>query len=300
MEEFLVPAQTKRTGVVPLIQPISESSIARTAKLVDSKDVAEILKNQPDLQSLKSAVEYLHDSKEFSVRIPSPRTTPIIQALIYDVLPNYWAQLVEDKSLKKLLEAVIELMTSLPALAAIVTRLRILSSASGADAKPGKSEFLESQSICLIQLSERICSGNSLVRDVWADISAHGGTDMQIQLLWKEFVALLSSGKIVSSISEAESNLNKSSTYSDKSWLANGSEYSSWLARNIEFLSRQETSNTVECSAMLLAKSSSLGYTGTCKFGFLLGSLFTMQRYSGQCMGACYSCRQQERGVSNG
>jgi telomere length regulation protein len=87
---------------------------------------------------------------------------------------------------------------------------------------------------------------------------------LQIKLFWKEFALLISSGKIISILSESETILNKASNNDYRSWLANGVEYSKWLARNIGNLAHLERkSSSTEDSAQLLGRCLSLGYNGT-------------------------------------
>jgi telomere length regulation protein len=263
MDSFLEPIQTKRIKDDPPVKPAPAPSSPTDLIIKDYGHALDVLRNQPDLGSLQAIVDYLEQDKEFDVKIPSSRATPIVQALVYDVIPNYWMQLLDDRPLKKLLDSIIECLRSLPALGAIISRLKALLSAQGIKGQASQSSFLQSQSICLIQLCERICEGNPFVADVWDCVHSHNGTALQKKLLWREFVALISSGKIISSISESEVHLNEDSNYIHRSWLANGVEYSKWLARNIGTLaSLTGKLSTIEYSAQLLGRCLSLGYNG--------------------------------------
>jgi telomere length regulation protein len=263
MDSFLEPIRTKRIKDEPS-KPIALPSTKTDLNIKDLSHALDVLRNQPDIKAFEAVVDFLTHDKQFDVKIPSSRVMPIVQVIVYDVVPNYWTQLLEDKSLSKLLDAVIACLRSLPALGAIISRLKALLSAPGYEGQAAQSSFLQSQTICLIQLCERICAGDSFIADIWDSIRSHNGTTLQIKLFWKEFALLISSGKIISILSESETILNKASNNDYRSWLANGVEYSKWLARNIGSLAHLERkSSSTEDSAQLLGRCLSLGYNGT-------------------------------------
>jgi telomere length regulation protein len=269
MEDSLLPIQTKRLQKDPHQADTSEKPPQRVLIIKDSNDVLQTLRDQPDIESFKAAISFLQENSELNIKIPSSKATPIIQILIYDVVPNYWSQLTEERSLKKLLGDVVECLRSFSALGAIVSRLKALLNASVAEEQTGRTSFLQSQTICLLQLLERICHGNSLILDVWICVYSSHGSKSQNQLLWKEFVSLISSGKIISTVSESENALKDSVTYQAQSWLANGNEYSQWLAKNIvKFGSLKEEGSMKACSE-LFGRSLSLGYTGASSLVFV-------------------------------
>jgi telomere length regulation protein len=266
MESFLEPVKSRKIQTEPLIEPLAIATTYEGLNLKNLKDVLDVLRNQPDIQSLQTAVKYLLQNQEADVKVPSPLVTPIIQTLVTDVVPNYWAQLLDDKTLEDFVNAVTDCLRSLPALGAIIARLKALINAADVDGGAGKRSFIESQITCLIQLLERICKGNSFVTNIWEHNQTSAASRLQKSLYWKELVSLLSRGKVISIVSEAETKLGRNGSHGHKTWLANGSEYSRWLARNVEFLSRQKSQKSLEDSVQLLGRSLSIGYTGVSHF----------------------------------
>jgi telomere length regulation protein len=262
MESLLEPVKSRKIQSEPLITPLTTPAANRDLNLKSFKDVQELLKNQPDIQSLQAAIEYLLQNHEVDIKVPSSRITPIIQTLVSDVIPNYWQQLLDDETLGDLLKAVVDCLRSLPALGAIISRIKALIVATDTDGGVGKRSFIESQIVCLIQLLEKVCIGNSLISIIWEHNITSTASNLQKSLCWKEFVSLLCGGKIIAVVSEAEVKLDSTVSLSPKSWLANGTEYSRWLARNIECLSGHEKRKSLEESSQLLGRSLGIGYAG--------------------------------------
>jgi telomere length regulation protein len=260
MDGLLEPVQTKRVVKTPLVQEVGAS--AKTVhNLKDPKDILNALNNEPDLHTFRTAIEALHIFDAFDVRIPSPQSTPILQVLVSDVLPNYWKQLSEDGSLKDVLKTIVECLTSLPALGAIVFRFKAILNEIAAAGQP---DFVLSQAASLVELLERICDGNLFMLNVWRSLNQQAENKNKRIILWGEFVSLLAGGKLLSTVSEIQLVLQKSPDYGHNSWIADGTKYAKWLARNIEYLDR-ESGDKVNASrdcAQFLRKSLSLGYTG--------------------------------------
>lgn len=260
MDGLLEHVQTKRIVKKSHIQEVETPKPIHNYK--DPKDILKALKSQPDLQTFRSVIEALHKfHSSFDVRIPSPQSTPILQALVSDVLPNYWKQLSGDGSLQTVFDKTIDCLRSLPALGVIVFRLKaILNEIAAA----GQKSFVSSQAASLVELSERICEGNLFIVNIWRNLNQQNDNKTRKLLTWREFVSLLASGKLLSTVSEVQSVLQKSPDYGHNSWIADGTEYAKWLAKNIEYLDR-EAGDKVDASkdcALLLSKSLSLGYTG--------------------------------------
>jgi telomere length regulation protein len=238
--EDLRPLQTRR---------IKEKVLVTTSvNIKDHKSLLEALRNEPDLAAFQAAIRYIQNDQDLNIRIPSSKVTPILQILVQDVIPNYWEQLISDRSLQTLLNQTISCLRTLPALGAIIARLRALTKSQESN------YFIQTQAACLVQLSERIFT-KDLVSQVWKDIDECNSSKTQKTLFWKEFIVIVAGGKVISTVAEVQVNLNKSSSEKHESWLANGSQYAEWLADTFY-------SVPPEKSAQLLAKSLSLGYTG--------------------------------------
>jgi telomere length regulation protein len=245
--EDLKPLQTKRIKEqVPVIASIN---------IKDHRSLLEALKNEPDLATYQAAIKYIQNDKDLNIKIPSSKVTPILQLLVQDVIPNYWEQLVSDSSLQKLLYQTVFCLKSLPALGAIIARLKAL-----AKSKESNS-YIDTQAVSLIQLLERIFD-NDLFSQIWNEINKCDASLTQKTLLWKEFITIVAGGKVISTAAEIEANLQKSTSKHLETWLANGSKYALWLATRLPSI-------PLEKSAQVLAKSLSLGYTGSYGMSYL-------------------------------
>jgi telomere length regulation protein len=263
MDGFLVPVKTTRSTV----NDAQPETIPKDAdfKLDSSSDVVQILKHEPDFASVERVVRSLSkvEGPHVDIKIPSPNATQILHLLISDVLPNYWEQIFQDESMKKLSNATLRCLRSIPALGAIVARLRMFATESGAkDRQPGKS-FLVSRTVRLISLLEKILSIDNFLLEISTHIQECGTSDTQRRLLWKELVTIVASGKLISAVSEAEDSVKLIGDYQGRSWIGTGQEYCAWLGRNVgEFVSYMPKERMDSACSQLISKSFSLGYTG--------------------------------------
>jgi telomere length regulation protein len=84
-------------------------------------------------------------------------------------------------------------------------------------------------------------------------------------MLWKDFVVMISSGRIISVSANVEAVLQKSGDTLDSTWASNGNRYTQWLARNLIHLlvnSDGQVSNNSKPTSELFSKALSLGYSG--------------------------------------
>jgi hypothetical protein len=200
---------------------------------------------------------------QVDVRVPSSATTPILQLLVSDVLPNYWEQIFEDESMKKLSNAALRFLRSIPALGAIVARLRMFATESAAkDQRSGKG-FLVSRTTRLIHLLERVLSTDTVLLEISTHIQECDTTDTQRLLLSKELVAIVGSGKLVAAVSAAEDSVKSIGDYHGRSWIGVGQDYGAWLGRNMgEIVTHMPKEKMDTACSQLISKSLSLGYTG--------------------------------------
>ena len=91
--------------------------------------------------------------------------------------------------------------------------------------------------------------------------------------LWKEFINLVASGRIISVTAQAANALNAgSSELSSYPWVSDGKKYAAWLGRGIAELAKHCNTNASAQTAWrpvmeLCGRSFSLGYTGRLNCG---------------------------------
>lgn len=261
MNELLSEVRTTKTAAQAPLDANIKTSRGHSHEIVKSlEDVLDILRNQPDLAAFEIVIKSLHDCQEWSksVKQPSAKTTQILAALINDVLPNYWLELRNNND--SLIRLIISLLTSVPALGALINSLRVISNEASKQTAKSQASFLESRISCLIGLIEGLLSGDDSLPKLWHGIDSSDASATQKILLYKEVSALLASGKVISTISQAEDQIK----HQKKSWLGNGRDYTRWLARNLAALDSigLRSSENGKVFIQMFAKALSIGYTG--------------------------------------
>ena len=104
------------------------------------------------------------------------------------------------------------------------------------------------------------------IRDIWSDLTTCVQDPTKQLSLWKEFVSLIASGKLLSVAAEAVSLLNDTdSGVGSQFWVANGGEYSSWIGKQITTAVLSFSPGTEvdwKAAGLFLGRSLSLGYQG--------------------------------------
>jgi telomere length regulation protein len=145
----------------------------------------------------------------------------------------------------------------------IVTRLRPLIADCRTKKAVGETRDAASHIVDLLDVLERLLNGEKCLTQVWADIKAFGKNAAQKKMMWKEIVAQVASGRIVSLAAEAEDVLKEKDVSRTASWLADGSGYAAWLGRNVANLSAVEfDESSAPVVIEVYSKALTLGYTG--------------------------------------
>ena len=278
MEDALVPSKTRvfSTKEDDIIRTHHGDTtiVAGNVSLQSPGDVLKVLQSEPDNEQLTRALQWLNSEPAgqtlFNIKIPGPQASEIINVLINDIVPAYWPTLAQSQThiqvrQKKLL---IRSLGSIAGLAAILANLRSIVALLQAKAE-SKKVIGDQNGVQLvwnlINLLECIVGKDKFVLDIWNDITSYIKKESSKSLLWREFISLISSGKLLSTVAEASRVLDeKSSTVGEATWIGDGTQYAAWVGRNIGTLILQveddrEKENAVQ---LLLHKSLTLGFTG--------------------------------------
>lgn len=282
MEDLLTPVSTVyRNPKIPSNELLIEAqspvqSLKSPLQFSTPKDALDVLRSEPDLDSLRATLNYLiHDAplrSNFQITHPSPMSAQIINVLVSNILPNYWTALRETASTsgrtvhRHVLERKLMLscLRSLSGLNAILARLRILvqnaKEANKTDSGQSNAEALEDH----LDVLESLLHGETLISHLWKDISTAILTKQRA--FWHEVVAMVGGGKLLSCAAEAASLINDASIrIKETIWIANGILYSRWLARNILHWSKglqMVAEGLWNPFSELFSKSIRLGYPG--------------------------------------
>jgi telomere length regulation protein len=234
-------------------------------------EVLKVLQNKPSFEILRSHLKWLSKAQDgFQIKVPSPLATQINNALVNEVLPNYWSVLKEGH--QKELNLFLKVLTSVAGLGALTTRLRgLLNPQSGSpNAKALKTEKKQNVNECLEILAKTLYNKTTL-RHLWKGIQENIEKPIQRRLLWKELIALLASSKLLSLIAEAL--LYLGSNDENVGWLGEGRLYTKWLGANIKEMIEKHVGSGDEAynsGAQMLGKALLLGYNGSGDYSFVL------------------------------
>jgi telomere length regulation protein len=274
MDELLRPISStyvkSENAAGPLLQKVQASSrTASTPKLKPKslQDVAEALSNEPDYDNLVSALEFItHGGPEvenFNIGAPGPEAARIIQILVTEIVPNYWAILKESSSGGQCshLSLLLDSLRNLAGINATLLRLRTLTQEHKSQAEGVQRSGVALNLKIALELLCAILEGDGTIQSLWANTSVKPDSAKQ-RILSKEFANIIAGGRIISFSAEAGSVLAQQ-TMGKVLWVADGLSYSQWLARNIiSWSKRVEIPVERDLVADLLSKALRLGYSG--------------------------------------
>ena len=237
------------------------------------------LRSQPDQTQLLATLSQLSSVdafklEHFNISAPGPLQAQMINTILNTIVPDFWQNL-QAKEYGSLLTC----LRSVAGFNAMVARLRFLSSQKQQRDVPGNSSSgAELQD--LLEVASRLFAGDKAVLKVWEGLQdALVDDGVKREMSWKEFVNLVGSGKVISTVAQAEDALmdGRDGNHTKKAtWLGKGAEYAAWLGRNAAMMisSRSkdgdEAHHTSRATGQILTKALNLGYPAP-----LLKGLFT-------------------------
>ncbi|KAK3329775.1 telomere length regulation protein-domain-containing protein [Apodospora peruviana] len=276
MDGFLTPVSTFRAngkdvkkGTSPEANGNEHRDTIKSKSAESPEDALEILRHEPDYQSLVSVLRLLSrqqpDLKSFSIGRPGPLAAQLVQALVTEIVPNYWTLLKEDShgSKSSPLGLLLACLRSIAGINAIIVRLRALVQEAKLEAGKSRRPEVSMNLGILLDLLCHLLKGDSCVYDIWKTATA-GAVDnaAKVRPLAHEFLAIFGGDRIVSLSAEAaELTKEKSETaHSDAIWSADALRYTKWLGQNIVIwmLSDPTPEQTKMCSE-LFVKAQRLG-----------------------------------------
>lgn len=286
MEELLTAVTTSRSTLNENseVKQVKGASRVSGPSPESPQDVLRILREGPDFDELRAVLSYLQDAslEDFDIRVPSALASQIIQVLVNHTIPDFWIQSREDKSLAEVRKQLLGCIRSIPGLGAILARLKALTNAYKSKPKPGEKHISQEQIQILIDLLEDLLDGEEFVLNIWKETSSNSSTIPRRDLLWREFVLLVASSRVISAVAESEDALQQSGKKLNGSWLARGNDYAKWIGLNLARMVSEPKLNFQgwEAAARLCSKALLLGYYGE-PILILFSSHTYVCRYSG-------------------
>ncbi|KAE8149761.1 telomere length regulation protein-domain-containing protein [Aspergillus avenaceus] len=234
-----------------------------------------VLRSKPERAELIHVLSILDPAKkdklpaDFDIRVPSPTTAQILNALVTITVPDQWASV--STSLKgatpednKVRGALLRCFSSISGLSCLVAQLRSLISSTRSSSQDVKASGSQ------IQLADTLAVLSSLLKPkdftlrLYTDIEMLYGSVAQKQIAWKEFISIIAASRLLSIAAEAVTLAKESDSLKHSSWIGTGPEYASWLGENICHIASKlgmENKDSWKAIASLTGRGLSLGYT---------------------------------------
>ncbi|KAL9604810.1 MAG: hypothetical protein Q9219_000258 [cf. Caloplaca sp. 3 TL-2023] len=278
MDDLLVPVSSRSTK-----STLAQSDLARSSDAVGEPDLRQskaicsaehaldILKSHPQQEVLLQVLQWLHRNRKsnggFKVNHHPAQATQITYTLVNDILPDHWSSLFENSGNpdRKVRDLMISALSNVPGISALVTRMKVLvnegdNAEEKRQVKPnGKVKLLEETLSVLVS----VLNGDDFMISIWSALHTRSEATRSA-LLWKELVTLLGNGRVLSIVAEADQIIAQEAfAIGQRSWLSDGSSYSSWIGRNLfQFLmqSEERLGDEKKAWAQMLERAVTIGH----------------------------------------
>ncbi|KAM0503742.1 hypothetical protein ACHAP8_002983 [Fusarium lateritium] len=254
MDDLLTPVSTTylkpRKETEPLFTevktPSPQPEPRKTTTISTADDAVDVLKNQPDYDSLISVLQFLISTKpssdNFSLSTPSPKSALIIHLLVSEIAPNYWTLLLEGSfdgvvqaatTLPRDAELFVACIQSLTGLNAVITQIRTLIQESRMGGKEEKKTDLSLNGNVLLSVLSAVLDGHGAISAIWS-ASTKGIPNPALQRVQSQKLSsILTNGQIVSTSAEALEIIGRDRERDETKWIADGLQYSKWMGNSI-------------------------------------------------------------------
>ena len=238
--------------------------------------ILDVLRSKPERDQLFQVLSVLDPSNkrispsQFDIRVASPTSAQILQALVSITVPDVWASLNtksnEGKSTGyKLRAALLRCLCSVAGVSSLVAQLRSLITASRSSAEQAEGSGSELRIRDILEVLSALLEPRDFLLRVYTDISIIYPSETQKQITWRELISLVAASRVLSTTAEALSLANETSGLSRISWVGEGPKYASWMGANIcQFTSKVNSNDEAAWKAIasFTGRAFSLGYTG--------------------------------------
>jgi telomere length regulation protein len=257
MADFLTAVSTKKTISTPVVQKIQDLSIQDAALIDSAQSALQALKSEPSHETIFNVLDYLNSST-ISLIISEPVYASVAHELINNVIPNFWEVL---KKRTKDAQKFATVLRNPTGIGHIVTRLRSLIAESRQSKAPGTTRSISGFLEDTLDVLGRVLSGDGVSYSIWTEIQTFGKNEVQKKLMWREFLAQVASGRVLSVRAEAEDVMRAEGIPTLRS---GGDDFAEWLGRNVVHMLTIRDKSAACMTAMVefSSKVLTLGYTG--------------------------------------
>lgn len=273
MDELFTPVSTtyiKDSGEPQLkeVKAASKESLQRPSNhaISNTDEALEALKSQPDYELLVQTLKYLDGTR--ATAYPSPKSAALIQALVSDIVPNYWTILHEgseddEVSDKKDLDLLISCVSNVTSLNSILAHIKPLLRQASQQKHHGEAADIKLHIEIFLHLLSTILSTSCGISRVWQNSVSQVPDAALKKLQTQTLLSITAGGKILSAASEAIGIVGGDKSPKQCLWLGNGEEYTTWIGKNVCSLAQNaEDSSQMQLCFDLVQRTMSLGYFG--------------------------------------
>ncbi|KAL7819611.1 telomere length regulation domain-containing protein [Trichoderma gracile] len=251
MDELLTPVSTTylkpRKDTQPLLSEVSStkrvSEVLKVSQVNTPDEALDVLRNQPDYDSLVRVLRYLTkdaaQSDAFNVHAPGPKSAAIIHVLVTDIAANYWTLLKEGGASvdaddgRDDLHLLVACLQSVTGLNAILTHLKALIQEHKLGSKEAKRPDLVLHISIFLDLLATVLEGDSAIQALWTASTQGLATQTLKKVQSQALLSLITGGRILSIAAEAIEVAGSENPDAKTIWPADGAKFTQWVAHNI-------------------------------------------------------------------
>lgn len=269
-EDLIQISSQSRIGRQDALPAISEAIVGPTKSALspttttDKPTIIDRLRATPSLTEVLIILEDIRQNDELNPRFAPPaQSSPVLRVLLEHTIPNFWPLVAtqedvgRDKERKSLRNLLLHFFETPVGLSSIIARLRALN----ATPKTSENEVSMGEAVKqILGLLQTSLGNENALRGLWNE--ARGNEGVRVGMVWREVVALLAGGKVLSLAAEARKKFNLGGE--EELWISEGSAYARWLGKSISIAvekADEDDREALKAFGQILGKSLSLGYS---------------------------------------
>lgn len=242
---------------------IKVEPLSKPATVSSQNEALEVLKAQPDYDSLISTLKYLN--RAHSLHTPGPKSAAVVQTLVTEIAHNYWVLLSEGSKDgdSRDLELFVASLRSVTGINALVSHLGALLRESRLFDRDAKRPDITMHLAIFLDIIASVLSGDDTILTIWAASTAELATEALKKVQSQALLSVLTSGRLVSVAGEAATLVDKDQLGTATLWVTDALEISRWIGRNVvRWVRVQSDRASLQFCSTLLQRAMSLGYSG--------------------------------------
>ncbi|KAJ4144870.1 hypothetical protein LMH87_003738 [Akanthomyces muscarius] len=274
MDDFFTPVTTTylkgRDEVAPVeLGRTAPKKSPANAVVVSLDEAVDILKNQPDYDSLISTLRFLCDNSESIMGKPGPQTAAVVHLLVTEITPNYWTLLLESSNLSsdgpvsEFSDAglLLRCLSNVTGLNAVVAHINSLLAESRQRKNDVSSQDIQLHLQIFLDMIAALLNRPDSLRQIWT-ASVQKLPDAAMRKTQSHTLnSLLASSRVLSVASEASAVLGLDKLKDATKFIADGAEYVRWIAISIASWAKVASTDLEFQSCFdILQRAMSLGY----------------------------------------